>query len=204
MSLLGRRLSLLATVCLSPGHHTSLFSPSPPAPPLLCASTQLTSPFFIPHTEYNSGTMTIACAVTGTTTASCKQTVIRPVDDMDPNAGGESGGGDEQENFSTVSGTDTGLVTEALETTLAASDMTFYPVTITAGSLKSGGGGGGEGSSTTSGTAGSSAAGASGSGESANASGGGGSGSSGGAGQLVLEVVSVVAAGSIALLMVML
>jgi hypothetical protein len=150
--------------------------------------------------------MTITCAVTGTTTASCKQTVIRPVDDMDPNVGGgatATGGGDEGEIFSTVSGTDTGLVTEALETTLAGSDMTYYPVTITAGSLKSGGegdGGSGSGSesgSTMSGT-GTAAASAS---ESASAS--GGSGSSG-AGQLVIEILGVAAAGSIGLLMVML
>lgn len=144
--------------------------------------------------------MTITCAVTGTTTASCKQTVIRPADDLDPNAGDGGGatatGGGDEEIFSTVSGTDTGLVTEVLETTLAGSDMTYYPVTVTAGSLKSGGEGGGSGS-TTSGTGSAAASGS----ESASAS--GGSGSSG-AGQLMIEVIGVATAGSIALLMVML
>jgi hypothetical protein len=140
--------------------------------------------------------MTIACAVTGTTTASCKQTVIRPADDMEPN-GGYYGSGDD-EIFSTVSGTDSGLVTQALETTMAGTDMEYYPVTITAGSLKSAGESGGGSGSATSGTG--AAASAS---ESASASADAGSGASGAA-QLMIEVVGVAAAGSIALLMVVL
>ncbi|KPI42737.1 uncharacterized protein AB675_2071 [Cyphellophora attinorum] len=223
----GDQANLLASVVDNDATATTLLIGCDPAPgddstelPDLC---NLFSGFtviqgastFAAGYSYGVESMTVGCELTGSptaTTGACKQTVVASLDDLGVGDGlttdeGLTATGD-------ASGSGTGLTTEVTTTTFAGSDITYYPVTITAGTLKSGGGGSESASETGSSSASESASGT-GSGSSASATGGGssttsaaasGSGGSSGSGSAIVlvQVSGLALAGFVAVAMIVL
>lgn len=80
---------------------------------------------------YNEMTMSIRCDIADSTTATCSQTIMGPAYMLEE---------DGPEITTQTADLDTSRVTSTLTTTtFASSDISYYPVTITAGALKTGG-----------------------------------------------------------------
>ncbi|ETN42704.1 uncharacterized protein HMPREF1541_01862 [Cyphellophora europaea CBS 101466] len=75
---------------------------------------------------YGGNAMTMGCEITASTTAVCSQTVVA-----------DQGFGDFESDAQ--SNTAPGPETTSLTTDIPSSDITYYPITITAGALKTGG-----------------------------------------------------------------
>jgi hypothetical protein len=159
--------------------------------------------------------MTVGCQLTGSPTATtgvCQQTVIASLDDLI--VSGDLTSDEGLTATSDASGSGTGLTTEVTMTTFASSDITYYPVTITAGTLKSGGGtgasagetGSSSGSQSASETGSSSGAEATGGGSSTTSAAASGSGGSSGSGStsVMVQVSGLALAGFVAVAMIIL
>lgn len=79
--------------------------------------------------QFNNQTMTMGCEITDSSTATCSQTIIGQALMID------EGGPDARTQTDADT---TAITTTSTTTTLAPSEVSYYPVTITAGALKTG------------------------------------------------------------------